>query len=50
MKEHNTAGINAVSAKKALVLERKKVREVKRLKSKRHVSGTRVVVGVTILT
>jgi hypothetical protein len=38
VKERITAGIKSVSAKKALVLERKKVREVKRLKSKRHVS------------
>jgi len=37
VKERITAGIKSVSAKKALVLERKKVREVKRLNGKKHV-------------
>ena len=38
VREHITAGIKAVSAQKALVTERKKVKEVKMLKSKRRIS------------
>ena len=40
-KERITAGIKAVSAKKTLVLEKKKVREVKRLENKRYISSNK---------
>ena len=50
VKERITAEINAASAKKALVQEMKKVREVKRLKNKGLVSLNRVIMRVTILT